>query len=72
MSFKWLGLDPFPGEPALQAGIQWNSPGLTPLTLVAELGSALVTALNPVAAPAAQALELPTSDPAARHFGADA
>ena len=48
VNFKWLGLDPFPGEPAVQAGIQWNSPGLTPLTLVADLGSPLVTALNPV------------------------
>ena len=41
VSFKWVGLDPFPGEPAVQAGIQWNSPGLTPLTLVVDLGSAL-------------------------------
>jgi flagellar motor switch protein FliN/FliY len=60
VNFKWLGLDPFAGEAALQAGIQWTSPGLTPLTLVAELGSGLVTALNPVTAPAAQTFELPT------------
>jgi flagellar motor switch protein FliN/FliY len=59
VSFKWVGLDPFPGEPAVQAGIQWNSPGLTPLALIAELSSALVTALSPVTPPAAQALELP-------------
>jgi hypothetical protein len=59
VSFKWLGLDPFPGEPAAQAGMQWNSPGLTPLTLVAELGSPLVTALNPVSPPIVRSLELP-------------
>ena len=63
VSFKWVGLDPFPGEPAVQAGMQWSSPGLTPLTLIAELGSALVTALNPAPAPAAQALELPAPTP---------
>ena len=62
VSFKWLGLDPFPGEPAVQAGIQWNSPGLTPLTLIAELGSTLVAALNPVTPPA-PGLELPTPTP---------
>jgi flagellar motor switch protein FliN/FliY len=59
VSFKWIGLNPFPGEPAAQIGLQWISPGLSPLTLVAEIGSALVTALNPVTLPAAQALELP-------------
>ena len=37
VSFKWLGLDPFPGAPAVQSGIQWNSPGLTPLTLIARI-----------------------------------
>jgi flagellar motor switch protein FliN/FliY len=63
VSFKWMGLDPFPGMPAVQTGIQWNSPGLTPLTLIAELGSALVTALNPVTPPVPQALELPTPTP---------
>jgi len=57
VNFKWLGLEPFPGEPALQAGMQWNSTGLMPLALVAELGSPLVTALTPVTPPA---LELPT------------
>lgn len=59
VSFKWLGLDPFPGEPALKVGMQWTSPGLTPLTLVAELGSALVAALSPATPPPAPALELP-------------
>jgi flagellar motor switch protein FliN/FliY len=59
VSFKWLGLDPFPGEPALQAGIQWDSPGLAPLTLVAELSSALVSALNPVPPAGDGAFELP-------------
>jgi flagellar motor switch protein FliN/FliY len=58
VNFKWLGLDPFPGQPAAQTGLQWNSPGLSPLTLVAELGSGLLAALNPPP-PAAQALELP-------------
>jgi len=60
VSFKWLGLDPFPGEPALRTGIQWTSPGLTPLTLIFELGSALVAALDPVTSPAAMGFELPT------------
>jgi flagellar motor switch protein FliN/FliY len=60
VSFKWLGLDPFAGQPALQAGMQWNSPGLTPLTLIADLGSTLVAALNPAPPPAAPAFELPT------------
>jgi flagellar motor switch protein FliN/FliY len=56
VSFKWLGLGGFPGTPGLRAGIQWSSPGLTPLSLVADLSSPLVTALNPVAPPT---LELP-------------
>jgi flagellar motor switch protein FliN/FliY len=65
VSFKWLGLDPFPGEPTVQAGIQWTSPGLTPLTLILDLGSALVTALNPITpAPAAFELPTPTQAPA--------
>jgi flagellar motor switch protein FliN/FliY len=64
VSFKWVGLDPFPGAPGVQAGIRWNSPGLTPLTVVAEVGAALVTALNPVAPSVAQALELPAPTPA--------
>jgi flagellar motor switch protein FliN/FliY len=63
VNFKWLGLDPFAGEPAVQTGIQWTSPGLTPLTLVAELGSGLAAELNPVTPPAAQALELPAPTP---------
>ncbi|MGO8789073.1 MAG: FliM/FliN family flagellar motor switch protein [Terriglobia bacterium] len=63
VSFKWVGLGPFPGQPALLAGIQWNSPGLPPLTLVAELGSTLVAALNPVASPAAPPLELAAPAP---------
>ena len=62
VSFKWLGLDPFPGQPAAQVGIQWVSPGLAPVTVIAELGSGLVAALNP-APPAAQALELPPPAP---------
>lgn len=63
VSFKWLGLIPFPGEPAAQASLQWSSPGLTPLTLLLDLGSALVAALSPVTPPAATALELPTPSP---------
>jgi flagellar motor switch protein FliN/FliY len=63
VSFKWVGLDPFPGQPALQSGIQWDSPGLTPLTLIAELDSTLVTALNPISPPVAQPLELPAPTP---------
>ena len=57
---KWLGFDPFPGEPAVRAGIQWTSPGLMPLTLILELDSALVAALDPVTLPAATGFELPT------------
>jgi flagellar motor switch protein FliN/FliY len=62
VNFKWLGLDPFPGQPAARAGLQWTSPGLTPVTLVAEFGPGLVSALNP-APPAAQAFELPAATP---------
>jgi flagellar motor switch protein FliN/FliY len=61
VSFKWVGLNPFPGDPGLQAGLQWTSPGLPPLTLIAELGSTLVTALNPPPAP--PPLELPPPSP---------
>ena len=60
-SFKWVGLNPFPGDPGLQAGLQWTSPGLPPLTLIADLGSTLVTALNPPPAP--PPLELPPPSP---------
>jgi flagellar motor switch protein FliN/FliY len=60
VSFKWVGLNPFPGSPGAQIGLQWTSPGLPALALVAELGSNLVAALNP-AAP--QALELPPPSP---------
>jgi len=67
VGFKWIGLDPFPGQPAVQAGIQWTSPGLTPLTLVAEIGSSLMAGLNPATTSAAPAFELPppTAPPAA-------
>jgi len=61
VSFKWVGLDPFPGAPGVQAGLQWTSPGLPPLTMVADLGATLVAALNP--SPAPQALELPPPSP---------
>jgi len=59
VSFKWLGLNPFPGEPAARAGIEWTSPGLPPITLIAELDTVLVAALNPAAPPPAQTFELP-------------
>jgi flagellar motor switch protein FliN/FliY len=59
VSFKWLGLDHFPGAPALQVGMQWDSPGLTSLALIAELGAPLVAGLSPAGSPA---LQLP--DPA--------
>ena len=61
VSFKGVGLNPFPGDPGLQAGLQWTSPGLPPLTLIADLGSTLVTALNPPPAP--PPLELPPPSP---------
>ena len=62
VNFKWLGLDPFPGQPAVQVGLRWTSPGLTPLTLVAELGAPLVAALNP-APQSGQKFELPAPIP---------
>jgi flagellar motor switch protein FliN/FliY len=63
VSFKWLGLDPFPGEPAGQVGIQWNSPGLAPLALIMQLSAPLVTALSPAPSAAAPAFELPAPTP---------
>jgi flagellar motor switch protein FliN/FliY len=60
VSFKWVGLNPFPGAPGMQAGLQWTSPGLPVLSVIAELGSPLVAELSP-AAP--QALELPPPSP---------
>ena len=59
VSFKWAGLDQFPGKPTVQAGIQWNSPGLIPLPLIFDLSSSLVTALSPTP-PGPSAFELPT------------
>lgn len=59
VSFKWVGLGPFPNPPALQAGMQWNSPGLTPLTLVAELSPTLLTSLGSISSPALPPPELP-------------
>jgi flagellar motor switch protein FliN len=59
VSFKWVGLDSFPGQPAFQAGIQWDSPGLTPVTLIAELDSTLVAALTPASSSASPAVEPP-------------
>jgi flagellar motor switch protein FliN/FliY len=51
VSFKWLGLDSFPGEPARQVGFQWSSPAREPFTLIAELSPALLTALAPATPP---------------------
>jgi flagellar motor switch protein FliN/FliY len=61
VSFKWVGLNPFPGDPGLQAGLQWTSPGRPPLTLIADLSTTLVTALE--LAPAPPPLELPPPSP---------
>jgi len=64
VSFQWMGLDRLVGTPALQAGIQWDSPGLTSLALVAELDSGLMTALTPTPAiPAALELPAPAQPP---------
>jgi flagellar motor switch protein FliN len=63
VSFKWLGFDPFSGTPAAQVGMEWNSGGLTPLTLILELGSELTTALNPPTPPPLQLPE-PAQQPA--------
>jgi flagellar motor switch protein FliN/FliY len=57
--FKWLGLDPFPGEPAVHVGMRWTSPELSAVTVLAHLGSTLVAAIAPVASSAAPAFELP-------------
>jgi len=66
VSFKWSGLGPFPGSPAVRAGMQWNSPGLTPLALVADIGANLLSVLNPAPAAGSRPLELqPASPPAA-------
>lgn len=56
VSFKWVGLGPFPGEPNLRVGFEWSSPGLTPLSLIADFDSKLVEVLSP---PNAQPLDLP-------------
>jgi len=63
VSFKWIGLDPSPAPPALQSALQWTSPGLTPLTLILELGSALLAALDPATPPGPTAFELPAPTP---------
>jgi flagellar motor switch protein FliN len=58
-----VGLDPFPEQPALQAGMQWNSPELTPLVIGAQLDSALVAALNPGTPAAIPSFEAPAPRP---------
>ncbi len=60
VSFKWVGLGPFPGGLDLKACFEWASPGLPALTLAADLDSPLVSALS---TPAAQSLEVPTAPP---------
>jgi flagellar motor switch protein FliN/FliY len=65
VNFKWLGMDPFPGEPAVQAGMQWSSPGPNPLTLIFQLSATLAAALGPSAPAAPQILELPSPAPPA-------
>ena len=61
VNFKWLGLHPFPGQPAAQAAFRWDTPGLASLSMVAELSSALVTDLTPLCPSGAPALELPAA-----------
>jgi flagellar motor switch protein FliN/FliY len=63
VSFKWVGLEPFPGEPGLRVGLQWKSEGLSSVAVLAELGSSLVAMLNPIAPASAPALELPSPAP---------
>lgn len=63
VSFKWVGLNPFPGTPGAQVGLQWTSPGLASVTLISDLGSNLMDALTP-AAPKALELPLPSPPPA--------
>ena len=60
VSFKWVGLEPLPGALAFQAGMEWKSPGLSTLSIVAVMDDALASAITP---PAAQALELPAPTP---------
>ncbi len=64
VNFKWVGIGPFPGPSAAQAGLQWTSPGLANLAIAAEIGSGLMAALSPPA-PAAQPLQLPPPTPRA-------
>jgi flagellar motor switch protein FliN/FliY len=59
VSFKWVGLVTIPVQAALQAGIQWNSSKLPSFSVVAELGTNLVAALNSGAPTPAAALDLP-------------
>lgn len=70
VSFKWLGLEPFSGQPAVRTGMQWSSPGLPPVSVIAEFGSALAAGLNPAPArpvdvPAPRSFELPAPTPPA-------
>lgn len=62
VSFKWSGLDRLGGSPALQVGMQWDSPGLTSLASVVEIDSGLMAALSP-APTAPSAYELPAMVP---------
>lgn len=55
VSFKWVGLNPLPTEASLRVGIEWSSPGLASLSLVADFDAKLVESLTP---PASQPLEL--------------
>jgi flagellar motor switch protein FliN len=47
VSFKWAGMEPLQGEPAVQSGMQWTCEGKTPLRMVARLDSTLAAALIP-------------------------
>ena len=61
VSFKWVGLGPFPAQAALQAGIQWNSPKLPSFPVVAELGADLAAAIDPAYSSDVRALSTPPS-----------
>jgi flagellar motor switch protein FliN/FliY len=63
VNFKWSGLEPLTGEPAVRIGMQWSSSTLAPFTFIAEISPALEMALNPPLPPVPPPLELPPPTP---------
>ena len=63
VAFKWVGLDSFPGRPEVQIGMEWESPGLGPVIVLAELGANLVKVLDPQPHAMTEPLDLPDPSP---------